>query len=100
MESRPLEISDAARAGCADRIGIARLAKTAFDGGDLRPMQRALIGKLLEGLATAGEGLDLSLVAQLLGDKETGASVQREVLRSHQLFRMRPASANPRFRVL
>lgn len=100
MESRPLEISDAARAGCADRIGIARLAKTAFDGGDLRPMQRALVGKLLEGTATAGEGLDLSLVAQLLGDKETGVSVQHEVLRSHQLFRMRPASANPRFRVL
>jgi glutathione synthase/RimK-type ligase-like ATP-grasp enzyme len=95
-----LEISDAARAGCADRIGIARLAKTAFDGGDLRPMQRALVGKLLEGTATAGEGLDLSLVAQLLGDKQTGVSVQHEVLRSHQLFRMRPASANPRFRVL
>jgi hypothetical protein len=100
MESRALEISDAARAASADRIGIARLAKTAFDGGDLRPMQRVLIGKLLDGRAAAGEGLDLSLIAQLLGDKQTGLAVQREVLRSHQLFRTRPASANPQLRVL
>ncbi len=48
---------------CADRMGLARLAKIAFTGIDLRPLWRTLIGKLLDGTAEAGEGLDLSLIA-------------------------------------
>ncbi len=69
MDSEPLELAEAARAGSADRIGMARLAKMAFDGRDLRPIWAELIAKLLDGRAEAGEGLDLSLIAQLLGDK-------------------------------
>ena len=84
----------------ADRIGMAKLAKMAFDGGDLRPLWRELIAKLYNGTAEAGEGLDLSLVAQLLGDKRTGLSIQQEVLKSHQLYRSPCASSNPRLRVL
>ena len=61
---------------CADRIGLARLAKLAFDGKDLRPMWRNLITKLLDGTADAGEGLDLSLIAQLLGDKQAGLAIE------------------------
>jgi len=61
----------------ADRIGMAKLAKMAFDGGDLRPLWRELIAKLYNGTAEAGEGLDLSLVAQLLGDRHTGLSIQQ-----------------------
>jgi hypothetical protein len=57
---------------CADRTGMAKLAKMAFDGKDLRPLWRELIAKLHAGTAEAGEGLDLSLIAQLLGDKPTG----------------------------
>ena len=87
MDSKPLELSVAARADCADHVGLARLAKTAFDGKDLRPRWRELIGKLLDGTATAGEGLDLALIAQLLGDKPAGLAIQHEVLGSHQLFR-------------
>jgi hypothetical protein len=100
MDSRPLELSEAARAGCADRIGMARLAKMAFDGKDLRPIWAELIAKLLDGRAEAGEGLDLSLIAQLLGDKEAGLAIQHEVLLSHQLFRSPCVSRNPRLRVL
>lgn len=85
---------------CADRIGMAKLAKMAFDGIDLRPMWRDLIAKLLDGTATAGEGLDLALIAQLLGDKPAGLAIQSEVLRSHQLYRSPCASASPRLRVL
>jgi len=100
MELEPLAIADAARAGCADRIGLARLAKMAFDGIDLRPLWGDLIRKLLDGTAEAGEGLDLSLIAQLLGDKEAGLMIQREVLLSHQLYRSPCVSASPRLRVL
>ena len=100
MESRALELSEAARAECADRIGMARLAKMAFDGRDLRPKWAELIAKLLNGTANAGEGIDLSLIAQLLGDKQAGLVIQEEVLRSHRLFRSPCATRNPRLRVL
>ena len=100
MESSGLEISEAARAACADRIGLAKLAKMQFDGGDLRPQWAELIAKLLNGTADAGEGIDLALIAQLLGDKEAGLAIQLEVLRSHQLFRSPCTTKNPRLRVL
>ena len=76
MQTEPLELADTTRIGCADRIGMARLTKMAFDGGDLRPLCGELTAKLLDGRAAAGEGLDLSLIAQLLGDKQTGLAIQ------------------------
>ena len=100
METRALEMSEAALAGCADRIGMARLAKLAFDGGDLRPKWAELFTKLLDGTANAGEGIDLSLISQLLGEKESGLTIQREVLLAHRLFRMPCACRQPRLRVL
>jgi hypothetical protein len=84
----------------ADRIGMARLAKMRFDGQDLRPLWRDFITKLVDGTAEAGEGLDLSLIAQLLGDKPAGLAIQDEVLASHQLFRSPCAAKQPRLRVL
>jgi len=91
---------DVTEPDCADRIGMARLAKMAFDGKDLRPLWRELTAKLLDGTADAGEGLDLSLIAQLLGDKPAGLSIQQEILKSHRLYRSPCASNNPRLRVL
>jgi hypothetical protein len=100
MDCSPLDISASASADCADRIGMARLAKMAFDGKDLRPLWGDLIRKMLEGTGDAGEGLDLSLIAQLLGEKQSGLALQREILLSHQLFRSPCASNSPRLRVL
>lgn len=100
MKPSLLELSDVARHGCADRVGIAKLAKLAFDGKDIRPMWRDLMAKLLDGTCNAGEGLDLSLLAQLLGDKPAGLAIQHEVLLAHQLFRTPCASKSPRLRVL
>jgi hypothetical protein len=100
MEFEPLSIADVARGNCAGRVGMARLAKLAFDGVNLRPLWAELMKKLLDGTADAGEGLDLALIAQLLGDKETGLTIQREVLLSHQLYRLPRLSNSPRLRVL
>jgi hypothetical protein len=100
MQSEPLDIAAAANGLCADRIGLAKLAKSAFDGRDLRQLWSELIAKLLDGTAEAGEGLDLSLISQLLGDKPGGLAIQHEVLRSHQLFRSPCNSTTPRLRVL
>lgn len=85
---------------CADRIGFAMITKMAFDGHDLRPLRDELFSKIADGTADAGDGLDLSLIVQLLGDKQTGLSVQAEVLNFHQLFRSPCAAAQPTLRVL
>jgi hypothetical protein len=85
---------------CADRIGFARLTTMAFDGIDLRPMRDHLISRIADGTASAGEGLDLSLITQLLGDKPTGTAIQTEVLAFHQLFRSPCSAAPPKLRVL
>jgi hypothetical protein len=85
---------------CADRIGFARLTTMAFGGTDLRPLRDQLMSGVADGTAGAGEGLDLSLIAQLLGDKPTGMAIQAEVLAFHQLFRSPCSVENPNLRVL
>jgi len=85
---------------CADRIGFARLTTMAFDGADLRPLRDELISKVVDGTAGAGEGLDLSLITQLLGDKPTGIAIQAEVLAFHRLFRSPCSAEKPKLRVL
>src|ERR1700688_2626401 len=89
-----------ARSPSAERIGFARLTTMAFEGADLRPLRDELISKLAAGTADAGEGLDLSLIAQLLGDKQTGISIQAQVLAFHQLFRSPCSAEKPKLRVL
>ena len=103
----PPELADVADRGvgaiedrAADRIGVARLARMQAGGIDLRPLWQALIKKLIDGTLQAGEGLDLALIAQLLGDKPAGLAIQHQVLAAHQLFRLPCALAKPRLRVL
>jgi hypothetical protein len=84
----------------ADRIGVAQLARLSAKGFDLRPLWQVLINKLVDGSITPGEGLDLSLIAQLLGDKEAGLAIQHEILRSHQFYRSPCAARTPLLRVL
>ena len=98
-----LERADRADLVChpsADRIGFARLTRMAFDGADVRPLRDQIMSKISDGTADAGEGLDLSLIAQLLGDKPTGLAVQAEVLAFHQLFRSPCSVEQPKLRVL
>ncbi|MFZ1965809.1 MAG: hypothetical protein WAU79_01715 [Bradyrhizobium sp.] len=97
---RDIATADLARYPSADRIGFARLTRMAFEGGDLRPLRDQLVGKLANGTANAGEGLDLALITQLLGDKQTGLALQAEVLTAHQLYRSPCSSERPKLRVL
>jgi hypothetical protein len=90
---------------CADRLGVAALTRMHVAGHDLRPLWLSLIDRLIDGTIEPGEGLDLSLIAQLLGDKQAGLAIQQRILASHQLFRLRNSSAqpsptHPRLRVL
>ena len=100
-----MELEDGAATGLArypsaDRIGFARLTTMAFEGADLRPLRDELISKLAAGTAGAGEGLDLSLITQLLGDRQAGMAIQAEVLAFHQLYRSPCSSEKPKLRVL
>ncbi|MGC2780100.1 MAG: hypothetical protein WA418_31115 [Bradyrhizobium sp.] len=79
---------------------MAKLAKAAFDGQDLKPMWAASLGKMLDGAVEPGEGLDLALVAQLIGEQSSGLAIQHDVLQSQQLFRLPCNSPTPRLRVL
>ena len=100
MEPESGATTGLARYPSADRIGFAKLTTMAFEGFDLRPLRDELISKLAAGTAGAGEGLDLSLIAQLLGDKQTGIALQAEVLAFHQLYRSPCSSEKPKLRVL
>jgi glutathione synthase/RimK-type ligase-like ATP-grasp enzyme len=84
----------------ADRIGFAKITTMAFGGTDLRPLRDELLLKVADGTAGAGDGLDLSLITQLLGDKQTGIAIQAEVLAFHQLFRSPCSAKKPKLRVL
>jgi hypothetical protein len=96
-----MELTCAEGAGlAADRIGFARLTTLAFGGTDLRSLQHELMSKVADGTASAGDGLDLSLIAQLLGDKQTGLAIQAEVLAFHRLFRSPCTAKKPKLRVL
>src|SRR6202049_4623604 len=100
MKLECAEAADIVRHPCADRIGFAQLTTLAFGGTDLRPLRDELIAKVAGGTAGAGDGLDLSLIAQLLGDKQTGIAIQAEVLAFHQLYRSLCSSEKPNLRVL
>jgi hypothetical protein len=95
-----LECTDSANLVCADRIGFAKLTTMAFGGTDLRPMRDEIMSKIADGTAGVGEGLDLSLIVQLLGEKQIGLAIQAEVLAFHQLFRSPCSVEKPRLRVL
>src|SRR5450755_662950 len=98
-----LECTDAAalvRYPSAARIGFARLTTMAFGGTDLHPLRDELLAEVVDGSAGAGEGLDLSLITQLLGDKQMGLAIQTEVLAFHRLFRSPCSAATPKLRVL
>jgi glutathione synthase/RimK-type ligase-like ATP-grasp enzyme len=100
VELECAEAGGVARALCAERIGFAKLTTMAFGGADLRPLRDQLMAKVADGTAGAGEALDLSLIAQLLGDKPMGLAIQAEVLAFHQLFRSPCAAEKPKLRVL
>jgi hypothetical protein len=99
-ETAPSDRTGTHRPACADRIGLAALTRATEAGKDLRPLWQHLIAKLLDGTIEPGEGLDLSVIAQLLGDKEAGLAIQQAILASHQLFRSPCAAQPPRLRVL
>ncbi|MDB5618915.1 hypothetical protein [Tardiphaga sp.] len=100
MTSETLPIGDPTTVVAVPRLGFAQLTRMAFDGENLRPLRHRLMYKAVLGTADAGDGIDLSLLAQLLGEKQNGLTIQDEVLAQHRLFRSPCDMQPPRLRVL
>jgi hypothetical protein len=82
------------------RLGLAHLTRQAFQGIDLFPLWNELMEQVTDDAAGAGMGIDLSVIAQLRGDKATGLAIQQEALQLHQVFRNRADGGTAPLRVL
>jgi glutathione synthase/RimK-type ligase-like ATP-grasp enzyme len=74
-------------------IGMAALAKMAFDGVDLRPLEQSLIERFLRDAGDTAALMDLSTVKLLLGARADGLQLQAAALQQNRLYRRRPESA-------
>jgi hypothetical protein len=70
-------------------IGLATLARAAFEGADLRPLRAHLLARLARDENDANALMDLSIVLQLMGQRDCGLSVQALALEIRRLFCLR-----------
>src|SRR5690242_6242529 len=83
------------------RMGVAALTKMAFDGVDLGPLWHGLLGDVARTPSNAAAAvMDMSVIAQLLGDQESGLALQSGALKFERLYRSNCSAATPRLKVL
>jgi hypothetical protein len=100
MKPMVLEVSEKPRLASVDRLSFSGLVKLGLEGRDVESVWSELVERLPEEPRWTGMGLDLSLLAQMRGNRHAGLAIQREVLARHQLFRVLRVSEPPRLRVL
>ena len=83
-----------------DRRGLATYTKLAFAGVSLKGHWDCLVADLSDDARGAGRGMDLSAIAQLMGDQPTGLAIQRDSLCYQRLYRSRTAAGKNRLRLL
>lgn len=85
---------------CVPRMGVASLTRLAFQGVDLFPLWTEMMDRVTDDLPGSGIGMDLSVIAQLRGDKPTGLAIQNEALQLNQIFCPEQNPGAPSLRVL
>jgi hypothetical protein len=85
---------------CVARLGVAQLTRQAFKGTDLYPLWTDMMDRVTDDAVGAGLGMDLSVIAQIRGDKATGLALQRDSLALHQVFSTGARPAAGALRVL
>jgi len=85
---------------CVARLGVAHLTRQAFKGTDLYPLWTDLMDRVSDDAVGAGLGMDLSVIAQIRGDKATGLALQKDSLALHQVFSTQTQPAGTALRVL
>jgi glutathione synthase/RimK-type ligase-like ATP-grasp enzyme len=81
-------------------LGVARLSKLAFDGGDLGPLRSQLLDKYVFEPDNTAALMDLAVIEQLLGNLEDGLARQQEALSLRRIYRSPCAAAKPGLRLL
>jgi len=81
-------------------LGVARLSKIAFDGGDLRPLRSQLLDKYVFEPDNAAALMDLAMIEQLLGNLGDGLARQQEALALRRIFHSPCAASPPALRLL
>jgi hypothetical protein len=81
-------------------MGLAPLARMAFAGADLTPMKARLLERIARHENDANALLDLSIVLQLMGQRELGLSMQALALEIRPFYRRRPSTDSVRIRLL
>ena len=81
---------------CVARLGVAHLTRLAFQGSDLYPLWIDMMDRVTDDAVGAGLGMDLSVIAQLRGDKPTGLAIQRDSLQAAPGFQHQAGSRAPR----
>lgn len=79
---------------------LAQLLKTAFDGHDLSPLRRQLAALAEAGGAAEATLMDLGLVEQILGDRESGLRRQAQALARQRIYRSSWPASPAALRVL
>jgi len=69
-------------------IGLARLARMAFAGEDLGSLKAGLLDRLSRNENEANAWMDLSIILQLMGQRQVGLSMQTMALDIQQLYRL------------
>lgn len=81
-------------------MGLARLAKLAFDGADLRPLRQGLRDRAASGTAGAAALMDLATIEQICGDVAQGVACQAAALGLRRRFHAPIATQAPTLRLL
>jgi hypothetical protein len=82
----------APRSDPPEPIGLASLAKRAFDGGDLGALSSELIGRMISEPENAAVLMDLATIEQLYGNRADALDLQLRALERQRLYR-RPSIA-------
>jgi glutathione synthase/RimK-type ligase-like ATP-grasp enzyme len=80
--------------------GLAVLARVAFAGGDLAPFWNEACGRIGADATDAAAAMDLSVIAQLVGHREDGLSLQAQALASRRVYSRPQQAARPSVRLL
>lgn len=84
----------------ATRIGVAALTRLAFNGADLGTIWNDLLASVQGEPGNAAAVMDMSVVAQLMGNPKAGSELQDGALAIERLYRSPPTSEHPRLRLL
>src|ERR1700733_5743049 len=100
MSTELIRLRAAAEDFCAPRIGVGELIRQAFQGAELKQIWAGLMAAVDAKTAGPGAAMDLSIIAQLLGEAAAGLAIQTDVLRQHRVYWSRRAAGAPPLRLL